>query len=162
MRERNPVESVGLRSLSENSAGRGQILSILQVNSCSIDQESGGIWTVQADLQQIYPKSDRLLDGGKHVAVSALDFRRTSNRGSIPNPWSGRRSSGRWTRLTHRCARVSGYKKKLRPAVLRAIDHVVALVEGLPPPMPVHLGSYDEHLPHQEFLHLRHAHEKVL
>jgi hypothetical protein len=33
----------------------------LKVNSCSIDQESGEIWTVQTDLQQIYPKSDRLL-----------------------------------------------------------------------------------------------------
>jgi len=37
-------------------------LSILQVNSCSIDQESGEIWTVQTDLQQIYSKSDSLLD----------------------------------------------------------------------------------------------------
>jgi len=34
----------------------------LQGNSCSIDQKSGGIWTVQTDLQQIYPKSDRLLE----------------------------------------------------------------------------------------------------
>src|SRR6266568_4285187 len=50
-----------LGNRSENSAGRGQILSILQVNSCSIDQESGGICTVQTDLQQIYPKPDRLL-----------------------------------------------------------------------------------------------------
>jgi hypothetical protein len=32
---------------------------------------------------------------------------------------------------------VSGYKKKLRPAVLHAIDHVVALVNSLPPAMPV-------------------------
>jgi hypothetical protein len=36
-------------------------LSILQGNSCSIAQKSGGIWTVQTDLQQIYPKFDRLL-----------------------------------------------------------------------------------------------------
>jgi hypothetical protein len=36
-------------------------LSILQGNSCSIDQKSGEIWTVQTDLQQIYPKSDRRL-----------------------------------------------------------------------------------------------------
>jgi hypothetical protein len=36
-------------------------LSILQGNSCSITQKSGEIWTVQMDLQQIYPKSDRLL-----------------------------------------------------------------------------------------------------
>ena len=34
---------------------------------------------------------------------------------------------------------VSGYKNKLRPAVIRAIDHVIALVERLPPPIPVDL-----------------------
>jgi transposase len=33
----------------------------LQGNGCSIDPKSDGIWTVQTDLQQIYPKSDRLL-----------------------------------------------------------------------------------------------------
>ena len=32
------------------------------------------------------------------------------------------------------CA-VAGYKKKLRPAVIHAIDHVFALVDGLPPPV---------------------------
>jgi len=48
---------------SENSAGRGQILLILQGNSCSIAQKSSEIWTVQANLQQIYPKSDSLLAG---------------------------------------------------------------------------------------------------
>jgi hypothetical protein len=37
-------------------------LSVLQGNSCSITQKSGEIWTVQTDLQQIYPKSDRLQD----------------------------------------------------------------------------------------------------
>ncbi len=37
---------------------------------------------------------------------------------------------------------VSGYKKKLRPAVVRAIDHVVALVNALPPPIAVGLESY--------------------
>ena len=36
-------------------------MSILQGNSCSITQKSGEIWTVQTDLQQICPKSDRLL-----------------------------------------------------------------------------------------------------
>ncbi len=41
---------------------------------------------------------------------------------------------------------VSGYKKKLRPAVVRAIDHVVALVNGLPPPIAVGLESYDSDL----------------
>jgi paraquat-inducible protein A len=45
----------------ENSAERGQILSILQVNSQSIDQESGKIWTAQTDLPQIPPKPGRLL-----------------------------------------------------------------------------------------------------
>jgi hypothetical protein len=34
---------------------------------------------------------------------------------------------------------VPGYKKKLRPAVIRAIDHVIALVDGLPSPIPVGL-----------------------
>jgi hypothetical protein len=46
---------------SQNSAGRGQILPVLQVNSHSIDQKSGEIWTAQADLQPISFKSDRLL-----------------------------------------------------------------------------------------------------
>lgn len=36
-------------------------MSILQINSHSIDQKSGEIWTVQADLQPISFKSDRLL-----------------------------------------------------------------------------------------------------
>jgi hypothetical protein len=67
--ERHPPGSNPARSLSdlgnqsENSAGRGQVLSILQGNSCSIAQKSGETWTVQTDLQQIYPKSDRLLGG---------------------------------------------------------------------------------------------------
>jgi len=46
---------------SENSAGGGQILLFLQGNSCSVTQKNGEIWTVQTDLQQIYPKLDRLL-----------------------------------------------------------------------------------------------------
>ncbi len=37
---------------------------------------------------------------------------------------------------------VSGYKKKLRPAVLRAIDHVVALVDGMPPPLELSIENY--------------------
>jgi len=36
-------------------------LSILQGNSCSIAQKNGEIWTVQTNLQQIDPMSDRLL-----------------------------------------------------------------------------------------------------
>ncbi len=51
-----------MKNRSENSAGRGQILSILQVNSRSIDQKSAKIWTGQADLQPISFKSDRLLE----------------------------------------------------------------------------------------------------
>lgn len=38
---------------------------------------------------------------------------------------------------------VSGYKKMLRPAVVRAFDHVVALVDGIAPPVEVEPGSYD-------------------
>ena len=50
-----------MKNRSENSAGRGQILTILPVNSHSIDQKSGDICTGQADLQPISFKSDRLL-----------------------------------------------------------------------------------------------------
>lgn len=41
---------------------------------------------------------------------------------------------------------VSGYRKKLRPAVLRSMDHVMALVDGLPSPMPMRLGNYTDDL----------------
>ena len=37
-------------------------MPVLQVNSRSIDQKSGEIWTAQADLQPISFKSDRLLE----------------------------------------------------------------------------------------------------
>ena len=37
---------------------------------------------------------------------------------------------------------VSGYKRKLKPAVIRAIDHVVALVDGLSPPIDASVGSF--------------------
>jgi hypothetical protein len=37
---------------------------------------------------------------------------------------------------------VSGYKKSLRPAVIRAIDHVVALVDALPPPLELDGRAY--------------------
>ena len=30
---------------------------------------------------------------------------------------------------------LSGYRRKLRPAVVAAIDHVIALVDGLQPPL---------------------------
>jgi len=49
-----------LDNQSENSADRGQILSISKVNSCSIEQGNGEICTVQPGLQQIYSKSDSL------------------------------------------------------------------------------------------------------
>ncbi|MBP1729212.1 MAG: hypothetical protein H6Q56_1585 [Deltaproteobacteria bacterium] len=39
---------------------------------------------------------------------------------------------------------VSGYRKKLRPAVICAIDHVIALVEALPTPMPVRFAAYSD------------------
>jgi hypothetical protein len=41
---------------------------------------------------------------------------------------------------------VSGYRKKLRPAILRAIDHVVTLVDGLPSLVPVQLAGYGDDL----------------
>ena len=50
-----------LKNRSENSAGRGHILTILQGNSRSIAQKSGEICTGQTDLQPISFKSDRLL-----------------------------------------------------------------------------------------------------
>ena len=62
LKANKPRSLSGLKNRSENLAGRGQILSILQVNSHSIDQKSGEIWTVQADLQPISFKSDRLLE----------------------------------------------------------------------------------------------------
>lgn len=37
---------------------------------------------------------------------------------------------------------VSGYRRKLRPAVLAAIDHVVTLVDSLPPPVPLSPARY--------------------
>ena len=46
---------------------------------------------------------------------------------------------------TDPCLRaVSGYKKKLRPAVLRSIDHVVAMVDGLPAPRLVSRERYGD------------------
>ncbi len=39
---------------------------------------------------------------------------------------------------------VSGYRKKLRPAVIHAIDHVIALVDNLPPPITVDAQTYGE------------------
>lgn len=37
---------------------------------------------------------------------------------------------------------VSGYKKKLRPAIVQAIDYVIALVDGMAPPIVIEPGSY--------------------
>ncbi|TAJ80782.1 MAG: hypothetical protein EPO42_03685 [Gallionellaceae bacterium] len=59
---------------SQNSAGRGQILSILQVNSHSIDQKSGEICTGQTDFQPISFKSDWLLDSVVTRCSNPLDF----------------------------------------------------------------------------------------
>jgi hypothetical protein len=41
---------------------------------------------------------------------------------------------------------VSGYRKKLRTAVIRAMDHVVALVDGLPPPVSLDPANYADDL----------------
>jgi hypothetical protein len=56
---------------SQNLAERGQILPVLQGNSRSIDQKSGEICTVQANLQPISFKSDRLL-GSRTVLANFL------------------------------------------------------------------------------------------
>jgi len=63
-----------LKNRSENSAGRGQILTILQVNSHSIDQKIGEICTGQADLQPIYFKSDRLLAPGNYRPMNGQNI----------------------------------------------------------------------------------------
>ncbi len=63
----NPGSLSDLKNRSENSAGRGQILQVLQVNSRSIDQKSGEICTGQTDLQPISFKSGRLLKALPHV-----------------------------------------------------------------------------------------------
>lgn len=39
---------------------------------------------------------------------------------------------------------VSGYRKKLRPAVLKAIDHVVMMVNSLAAPLPLTLAGYGD------------------
>jgi len=39
---------------------------------------------------------------------------------------------------------VSGYKRKLRPAVLQAIDHVVALVDHMPAPITMDRAAYED------------------
>src|SRR3990172_5882473 len=56
-----PSSLSDLKNRSENSAERGQILPVLQVNNHFIDQKRSEIWTAQANLQPISFKSDRLL-----------------------------------------------------------------------------------------------------
>ncbi|MDE2366599.1 MAG: hypothetical protein KGM95_06660 [Betaproteobacteria bacterium] len=58
---RRPGSLSDLKNRSEKVAGREQILTILQTNSCSIGQKSGEIWAGQTLLQPISFKSDRLL-----------------------------------------------------------------------------------------------------
>ena len=70
-----PSSLSDLKNRSENPVGRGQILTILQGNSCSIAQKSGEICTGQADLQPISFKSDRLLGVGEEAnAVSLMKW----------------------------------------------------------------------------------------
>lgn len=38
---------------------------------------------------------------------------------------------------------VSGYRKKMRPAVIRSLDHVTSMMEDLPCPIPLCIGCYD-------------------
>ena len=55
-------ESDGLRKSKRKFGWAKTDFVGLQVNSCSIDQENGEIWTAQTDLQQIYSKPLSLLD----------------------------------------------------------------------------------------------------
>ena len=57
---------------------------------------------------------------------------------------------------------VSGYKKKLRPSVLHAIDHVVALVDGTGPALALDGDSYDNSALLRTFFISRAALKKVL
>ena len=41
---------------------------------------------------------------------------------------------------------VFGYKKNLRPSVIHAVDHVVALVDGIPAPLPAGRSDYNTDL----------------
>jgi hypothetical protein len=59
-----------LKNRSEILAGREQNLTILQGNSRSIAQKSGRLCTVQAELQPISFKSDRLLANGDPSKLS--------------------------------------------------------------------------------------------
>ncbi|MDE2367223.1 MAG: hypothetical protein KGM95_09855, partial [Betaproteobacteria bacterium] len=59
--------------------GRGQILTILPANSCSIGQKSGEIWTGRTLLQPISFKSDRL-PGTHFAAIAAITATRPSTR----------------------------------------------------------------------------------
>jgi hypothetical protein len=55
---------------------------------------------------------------------------------------------------------IAGYRKALRPAVVRAIDHVVALVDRLPPPIALSRANYgaDPEL-NAYFASVEHMHE---
>lgn len=47
---------------------------ILQGNSYSIAQKIGKTWSVQTELQQIYPKTDRLLGPDNRLPVHAAQM----------------------------------------------------------------------------------------
>ncbi len=58
---------------SENATARGQIFDDSPADSGSIGQEAAEIWTVQAHLQPILHKSDRLL--GSPISFTGLPWR---------------------------------------------------------------------------------------
>ncbi|MBJ6750044.1 hypothetical protein [Geomonas anaerohicana] len=70
-------------------------------------------------------------------------FRRGTRSGAVPDSLVNKAieravdGTDPWIRA------VFGYKKKLRPAVMHAIDHVVALVDGTGPVLPLDPRSYD-------------------
>jgi len=80
-----------LKNRSENSAGRGQILSIFWSIVILLSKEIGEIWTGQADLQPIFFKSDRLLAcvTFPHCATTSIVVHSETESGDIPDA-SGR------------------------------------------------------------------------
>ncbi|MBU5613644.1 hypothetical protein [Geomonas azotofigens] len=70
-------------------------------------------------------------------------FRRGTKGGAVPDSLVNKAieravdGTDPWIRA------VFAYKKKLRPAVLHAIDHVVSLVDGTGPALPLDLSAYD-------------------
>jgi hypothetical protein len=62
--------------------------------------------------------------------------------GAYPEDLIGRAIERAVDGTDRRLRAVAGHKKSLRPAVIRAIDHVVGLVDGFPPPIELSRANY--------------------